>query len=201
MVCGVDEAGRGPIAGPVIAAAVILDPANSTISPAVPIADSKKLTPEQRDVAAQLIRRHALAWATGWVWPEEIDRINIHNAALLAMTRAVGALTVPPGCVLVDGRFAPPVHNPCRAIVRGDTFVLQIMAASIMAKTERDRWMIAYSRIEPRYSFQKHKGYPTPEHRRLLNLFGFTPIHRRSFRLDLSGKSVLGNWPRVPWTP
>jgi ribonuclease HII len=183
LVCGVDEAGRGPLAGPVTAAAVILP---GSFPPGI-LADSKALTPERRSAAAELIRERAVAWATGWAWPEEIDHLNIHVATLLAMTRALAGLSVRPELVLVDGLFTPPTSCAARAIVAGDQKVAAIMAASILAKTERDLWMIAYSQIEPRYRFDQHKGYPTPEHRELVERYGFSAIHRRSFRTSGPG--------------
>ena len=179
LLCGVDEAGRGPIAGPVTAAAVILP----EDFPTGVLADSKALSPRQREKAARLIRQRALALATGWVKPEEIDRLNIHRATLLAMARALGRLDLRPDLILVDGRFTPPVDLPCLAVVRGDSAVPAIMAASIIAKTVRDRWMCLYARREPRYGFEEHKGYPTAAHRQKVRQFGLTPIHRRSFRI------------------
>ena len=178
--CGIDEAGRGPIAGPVTAAAVVL-PARFPVGR---LDDSKKLTAEEREEAAELIRRRATAWATGWCSAEEIDRINIHRASLLAMWRALRALGVAPGEVLIDGRFALPLAMPCRAIVKGDASVPEIMAASIIAKTARDRFMRRYARIEPAYYFHEHKGYATPCHRFLVRLHGRSAIHRHSFRID-----------------
>jgi ribonuclease HII len=179
LICGVDEAGRGPLAGPVTAAAVILP----TTYPLEELADSKALSPARRLEAARLIRRLARAWAVGWAWPEEIDRLNIHHATLLAMERAIRSLAVQPEEILVDGLFTPRARVPCTAVVRGDATVPQIMAASILAKTFRDSWMERYSRIEPAYGFDRHKGYPTEEHRSLICALGCSPIHRRSFRL------------------
>jgi ribonuclease HII len=179
LLCGVDEAGRGPIAGPVTAAAVIL-PGDFPLGV---LADSKALTPLRRERAAELIRERALAWSTGWAGPEEIDRLNIHHATLLAMARALERLELRPDLVLVDGLFTPPVDLPCRAVVRGDGIVPAIMAASIIAKTLRDRWMRLYARREPRYGFECHKGYPTQAHRQRVREFGLSPIHRRSFRI------------------
>ena len=179
LLCGVDEAGRGPIAGPVTAAAVILP----EDFPFGILADSKVLPRTQREQAARLIRELALAYATGWAGPEEIDRLNIHRATLLAMGRALGRLELRPDLVLVDGLFTPPCELPCRAVVHGDSSVAAIMAASIIAKTFRDRWMCLYARREPRYGFEAHKGYPTPGHRQRVRQFGLSPIHRRSFRI------------------
>jgi ribonuclease HII len=183
LVCGVDEAGRGPIAGPVTAAAVIL-PADF---PKEALADSKALSPRRRERAEALIRERALAWATGWATPEEIDRLNIHQATLLAMGRALERLKIRPDLVLVDGLFAPATPLPCRTIVRGDASEAPIMAASILAKTARDRWMRIYGRRRPEYEFERHKGYPTRRHRRLVLEHGLSPIHRRSFRISPPG--------------
>jgi ribonuclease HII len=186
-VCGIDEAGRGPLAGPVTAAAVIL-PAGSAARRAAStlfaaLGDSKALSPKARTRAAALIREHALAWAVGWSWPEEIDRLNIHRATLLAMNRALSYIHPLPDLVVVDGLFVPDCQCKAKAVVRGDQKVQSIMAASILAKTERDLWMVAYSKIESRYGFESHKGYPTPEHRMLVERYGLSRIHRRSFRI------------------
>ncbi len=179
LICGVDEAGRGPLAGPVTAAAVILP----DDFPRDVLDDSKALALEQRIAAAALIRRTAIAWSLGWASNGEIDELNILNAALLAMRRAVQALPVRPSMVLVDGIFCPACGIPTNAIVRGDATVPEIMAASIMAKTARDRWMEEYSRIEPVYGFERHKGYPTEEHRRVVLAVGPSRIQRLSFRV------------------
>ena len=179
IVCGIDEAGRGPLAGPVTAAAVVL-PADF---PAGLLADSKALSPSRREAAALVIRDRATAWAVGWATPEEIDRVNIHHATLLAMRRAVEGLGVRPTQLLVDGLFVPDAGVPGRAVVRGDATVPEIMAASILAKTARDAWMTDYAVREPGYGFEKHKGYPTAEHRAAIARLGPCPIHRRSFRL------------------
>ncbi len=181
LVCGVDEAGRGPLAGPVTAGAVILPDA----FPLEVLADSKALGPEARLRAAVLIRARAV-WSVGWAWPEEIDKLNIHNATLLAMCRAVRGLRIKPDLLLVDGLFTPNLEIPRTAIVKGDAKVPQIMAASIIAKTARDAWMERYARIEPGYGFERHKGYPTKEHRRLLASLGASAIHRKSFRFTSS---------------
>ncbi len=180
IICGIDEAGRGPLAGPVTAAAVILP----EDFPFGILADSKRLTERQRERAAALIRERALAYGVGWASNEEIDRINILRASLLAMRRASDGLSICPQLVLVDGPYTPEIEGDCRAIVRGDTFVREIQAASIIAKTERDRWMIEYARLDPRYGFERHKGYPTFEHRRLCRIHGLSPIHRRSFTIS-----------------
>jgi ribonuclease HII len=184
LVCGVDEAGRGPLAGPVTAAAVILPGRARRLFAPGDLRDSKLLDAPRRERVAARIRLVSVAWATGWAWPDEIDRLNIHHATLLAMRRAVAALAVAPELVLVDGRFVP--HVPCRAraVVDGDATLAPVIAAGIIAKTERDRWMCAYAGQAPVYGFERHKGYPTPEHRRLLHVHGPSPIHRRSFTLS-----------------
>jgi ribonuclease HII len=184
-VCGVDEAGRGPLAGPVYAAAVILDPRR----PIDGLRDSKLLSPRRRGALSLLIRRDALAWAVAAVAPQEIDRINILQATLLAMQRAVQALSLTPTLAQVDGNRAPQLSCPVETIVKGDSKVAAISAASILAKTERDREMMAMHDLFPIYRFDRHKGYPTAEHVRLLQLHGPCAIHRRSFapvRLSLN---------------
>ena len=177
--CGIDEAGRGPIAGPVTAAAVVL-PLNF---PVQKLDDSKRLTPVQREKIALLIRDRAAAWSTGWCTAYEIDQINIHKASLIAMWRALRSLGVRPHRVLIDGKFPLKTPQYCSAIIKGDTKVPEIMAASIIAKTERDRFMSRYGRIEPIYEFEKHKGYPTVKHRTIVKHYGLSPIHRKSFRI------------------
>lgn len=179
IVCGIDEAGRGPLAGPVTAAAVILPPR----FPTGRLDDSKALQPDVREELAPLIRARARAWAVGWAWPAEIDRVNIHHATLLAMLRAFRGLAVTPDLVLVDGRFTPAVDRPCRAEIDGDARFPAIMAASILAKTARDRWMVRYAGIDGRYGFERHFGYATRRHRCRLRRHGPSPIHRRSFKL------------------
>jgi ribonuclease HII len=177
LVCGVDEAGRGPLAGPVYAACVILDPARQIRG----LADSKVLTPERREVLAGRIKERALAYAIASASVEEIDEINILRASLLAMSRAVAALSVTPHEVLVDGNQLPPVSLPCRAIVGGDASVRSISAASILAKTARDAYMCGLHTLRPEYGFDKHKGYSTPEHLSALRVHGVCEFHRRSF--------------------
>jgi ribonuclease HII len=180
--CGIDEAGRGPIAGPVTAAAVILPRG----FPVDVLDDSKVLTPEERCGAAALIRARAVAWGIGWATHQEIDKINILQATLLAMARAVEQLGVRPDELLVDGLYCPPSRGiRCRAIVRGDATVPCIMAASILAKTARDAWMDDYSRQEPAYGFDRHKGYPTPEHRAIVLRLGPSRIQRRTFKVSI----------------
>ena len=176
-VAGVDEAGRGPLAGPVSAAAVILDPAR----PIPGLDDSKKLTPARRNALDLEIRERALAWSIAWASAEEIDRINILQASMLAMQRAVAALTVRPTRVLVDGNRCPDVGCAAEAIVGGDGLVPSIGAASILAKVARDRLMGDLDRAFPGYGFAGHKGYPTRAHIDALRQLGPCPEHRRSF--------------------
>ncbi|HSO84218.1 ribonuclease HII [Thiocapsa sp.] len=176
-VAGVDEAGRGPLAGPVSAAAVILDPARSIPG----LDDSKKLTPARRDALDLEIRERALAWSIAWASAEEIDRINILQASMLAMQRAVAALTVRPTRVLVDGNRCPDVGCEAEAIVGGDGLVPSIGAASILAKVARDRLMCDLDLAFPGYGFAGHKGYPTCAHLKALRRLGPCPEHRRSF--------------------
>lgn len=183
IVCGVDEAGRGPLAGPVTAAAVILPPD----FPVALLADSKRLSESRRLAAAVAIRERALAWCLGWATHEEIDEINILRAALLAMARAIAGLSLKPERALVDGLHCPAADIPCTAIVRGDALEPAIMAASILAKTARDAWMKGYALLEPGYGFEKHKGYPTGEHRAAVLRLGPSRIQRRSFRVSLPG--------------
>lgn len=178
LIAGVDEVGRGPLAGPVVAAAVILDPAR----PIAGLADSKALTAPQRERLEVLIRERALAWCLGSASVEEIDRHNIFQAALLAMQRAVLGLCLAPIRVLVDGTHCPAIPYPAQAVVRGDRSVAPISAASILAKVTRDREMVALDSRYPGYGFARHKGYPTREHLDALQRLGLTEIHRRSFR-------------------
>lgn len=177
LCAGVDEAGRGPLAGPVVAAAVILDPRR----PIRGLADSKVLSPERREVLAERIRDRATAHAVALAGVDEIDAINILHASMLAMRRAVEALGVPPEEVLVDGNRCPEVAFRVRAIVKGDRDVPAISAASILAKTARDAMLVALDREYPVYGFARHKGYATPEHLAALALHGPCPAHRRSF--------------------
>lgn len=177
LICGVDEAGRGPLAGPVYAAAVILDPARRING----IDDSKALSEERRLELAPRIRERALAWAVAFATVEEIDRFNILQATMMAMQRAVNALQTIPEEVLIDGNRCPRLPHPTRAIVGGDAKVRVIGAASILAKTERDAEMRRWHAIYPHYGFGQHKGYPTPEHLEALRLHGHCEIHRRSF--------------------
>ena len=177
FLAGVDEAGRGPLAGPVCAAAVILDPKR----PIEGLADSKKLSAKKREALAPLIRERALAWAIAWAEPEEIDRVNILRATMNAMRRAVEGLQVFPDCVWVDGNRLPDLPYPAEAIVKGDAKVPAISAASILAKTARDAKMREYAERYPEYGFERHAGYGTKEHVAALEQFGPTPIHRKTF--------------------
>jgi ribonuclease HII len=177
MICGVDEAGRGPLAGAVFAAAVILDPK----CPIQGLADSKKLSEKKRDVLALLIKQRALAWCIASASAEEIDAINILQASLLAMKRAVEGLSLLPSQVLVDGLYCPSVAIPSLAIVKGDSKVQEISAASILAKTARDAEMLLLHQLYPHYGFDRHKGYPVPMHLAALAAHGVSPIHRRSY--------------------
>lgn len=178
LICGVDEAGRGPLAGPVSAAAVILDDAN----PIEGLADSKKLSEKQRDKLAPIIRERALAWAVAYAEVDEIDQLNILQATLLAMRRAVLALNIQPQQVLVDGLYCPQTGIPSLAIVKGDSKVAAISAASILAKTARDALMLDLHGQYPNYGFAGHKGYPTAAHLAALREHGVSPIHRKSFK-------------------
>lgn len=177
IVAGVDEAGRGPLAGPVVAAAVVL----SASCPIDGLADSKTLSALRREVLAVQIRTHAAAWALGMASVEEIDRLNILQATLLAMQRAVQGLGMTPDLVLVDGNRAPRLACPVRTVVRGDALVKSISAASILAKVARDAILQNLDGEYPGYGFAIHKGYPTAAHRRALEALGPSPVHRRSF--------------------
>lgn len=209
LICGVDEAGRGPLAGPVTAAAVIL-PADF---PVRELGDSKQLSAAKRDSAELLIKQHAVAYGVGWAWPDEIDSINILQAAMLAMQRAVHELLpvhcvrrdpladnypleqntvfdpetassdpIIPDLILVDGNRCPDFAVPSRAEIKGDSRFPEIMAASILAKTARDRWMLACDALHPGYGFAGHKGYPTAAHKQAIADLGPSPVHRKTFR-------------------
>jgi ribonuclease HII len=177
LVCGVDEAGRGPLAGPVYAAAVILD----ATRPIAGLADSKKLSARTRERLALEIRGKALAYGIAWASVEEIDRMNILQATLLAMRRAVEALAVQPELALIDGNRCPLLAIPARAIIRGDATEPAISAASILAKTARDAEMLRIHQAFPQYALDRHKGYDTAAHRAALQLHGPAEFHRRSF--------------------
>jgi len=177
LICGVDEAGRGPLAGAVVAAAVILDPAR----PIDGLDDSKKLTAAARERLAVLIRERAVAWAVAEASVAEIDRLNILHATMLAMQRAVAALGCVPDLVRVDGNRCPALPVACEAVVQGDATVPAIAAASILAKTVRDAQMCALDVLHPVYGFAAHKGYATPAHLAALRLHGVIDCYRRSF--------------------
>lgn len=177
LICGVDEVGRGPLAGPVVAAAVILDPAR----PIDGLADSKKLTEKRREILFAQICDKALCWSMGRAEVAEIDAINILQASLLAMQRAVAGLAVAPGHALVDGNRLPKLACSARAIIGGDASEPCISAASIIAKVTRDREMVALDAQYPGYGLARHKGYPTKIHMQALLELGVTAIHRRSF--------------------
>ena len=206
MLCGLDEAGRGPLAGPVCAAAVVLGDG----FPLRLLDDSKKLKPKQRDDARRVIVERAVAWGVGWATHAEIDTINILQASLLAMRRAfnclrgvqehaaggwpekletetpfgrASAVPLPADLTAVaDGLYAPELSIPCTALIKADAQVPEVMASSILAKTARDRLMEHYGRLYPVYGYERHKGYPTREHRRLVLVYGPSPIQRTSFR-------------------
>lgn len=178
LIAGVDEAGRGPLAGPVVAAAVILSPTQNIDG----LADSKVLKESQRERLALAIKESALGYCIVESSVEEIDALNILQATLLAMQRAVESLPVTPGKVLVDGNMLPPLNIPAEAIVKGDSKIAAISAASILAKVYRDGIMKAYHRQYPSYAFHQHKGYGTKLHLAEIRQFGCLPIHRRSFK-------------------
>lgn len=177
VICGVDEAGRGPLAGPVFAAAVILDPAK----PIIGLRDSKKLSPTRRDELALIIQRDALAWSIAQCSAAEIDALNILQATMLAMRRAIEGLSVAPTLALIDGNRCPVTTIRTEAIVKGDDKVIEISAASILAKTARDALLLEMHARYPQYGFDQHKGYPTALHLARLREYGVTPEHRRSY--------------------
>jgi len=177
LIAGVDEVGRGPLAGPVVTAAVILDPDR----PIDGLMDSKMLTEKQRNTLEPVIKERALAWAIGRSEVAEIDQHNILQATMIAMQRAVAGLSVRPGKVLVDGNRTPDFGCPTEAVVKGDQSVPEICAASILAKVCRDREMTAMDTVYPGYGLARHKGYPTKQHIEALQELGVTEIHRRSF--------------------
>ncbi|OGV33658.1 MAG: ribonuclease HII [Legionellales bacterium RIFCSPHIGHO2_12_FULL_35_11] len=174
-IAGVDEVGRGPLAGPVITAAVILE------TPISGVTDSKKLSESKRLSLSEIIKSSAKAYAFGRAEAFEIDEINIHNATLLAMKRAILNLPIKPDKVLIDGKFIPDIDIPCEAIIKGDLTINSISAASILAKVMRDNEMSLMEKMYPGYGFAKHKGYPTKEHRIALDKLGPTAIHRMSY--------------------
>ncbi|MGL5527518.1 MAG: ribonuclease HII [Plesiomonas shigelloides] len=177
LIAGVDEVGRGPLVGAVVTAAVILDPAR----PIVGLADSKKLSEKKRLALFEEIKEKALAWSLGRAEPHEIDELNILHATMLAMQRAVAGLPITPEFVLIDGNRCPALPMPAQAVVKGDSKVAEISAASILAKVTRDREMAELDAQYPQYGFAKHKGYPTADHLRLLAELGAIAEHRRSF--------------------
>jgi len=187
-ICGVDEAGRGPLCGSVVAAAVILDPA----CPIDGLADSKKLTARSRERLADLIRQRALAWSVAEATAAEIDRFNILQASLLAMQRAIAALPVTPDEVRVDGNRCPDIPLPVRAIVGGDALEPAISAASILAKTVRDAQMIELDRLHPQFGLARHKGYPTAAHLEAIRRYGVADFYRKSFA---PVRNILANSP------
>ena len=178
VVAGVDEAGRGPLAGPVVSAAVILPPAFSVAD----VIDSKKLSAKKRVRLYQEIYSHAVSVGIGIVDPVEIDRINILQASLLAMSMATNNLRPQPECLLIDGPFRIPSILPQKPIAKGDTLSVSIAAASIVAKVTRDRLMERYNEYYPQFGFSQHKGYPTRAHKEAIRKFGYCPIHRRTFK-------------------
>jgi ribonuclease HII len=191
LSCGVDEAGRGPLAGPVFAAAVILDPAR----PIEGLRDSKKLSAAKREELAIQIKCCALAWAVAQASEQEIDELNILHASMLAMRRAIESLTVIPTLALVDGNRCPPCSIRSQAIIGGDDRVPSISAASILAKTSRDAALNVLHTRYPQYGFNRHKGYPTPEHLEMLKLHGVSAVHRRSYE---PVRVLLAGFTEVP---
>ncbi|MFC0141968.1 ribonuclease HII [Erwinia mallotivora] len=176
-IAGVDEVGRGPLVGAVVTAAVILDP----LKPICGLADSKKLSEKRRNALFDEIKEKALCWSLGRAEPEEIDQLNILHATMLAMQRAVANLALRPDLVLIDGNRCPALPMPSQPVVKGDSLVAEISAASILAKVTRDREMAELDRLFPQYGFAQHKGYPTALHLERLAQHGATPQHRRSF--------------------
>ncbi len=176
-VCGIDEAGRGPLSGPVVAAACVLEPGTEIPG----LNDSKKLTPKKRDLLYDLVIERATDFAIGFATPEEIDSINILNATMLAMRRAIAALKEPADYALVDGNCIRDYPIPARAIIKGDSLSMSVAAASILAKVTRDRLCLEDDRQYPMYGFAKHKGYGTAEHVAALRTYGPCPIHRKTF--------------------
>ncbi len=189
LIAGVDEVGRGPLVGDVVTAAVILDPDK----PIAGLTDSKKLSDKKRDLLFAQIQEKALCFAIGRASPEEIDRLNILHATMLAMQRAVAQLTVQPEFVFIDGNRCPPLNMPCAAVVKGDLRVAEISAASILAKVTRDREMQALDQRYPEYGFAQHKGYPTKAHFAALEKLGVIPEYRKSFKPVKKVLGLLGN--------
>jgi ribonuclease HII len=183
LICGIDEAGRGPLAGPVCAAAVIL----SDDFPLGILNDSKKMKSEKREEARLIICARALAWGIGWASASEIDEINILQASLLAMKRAFEEITALPEGIaaVVDGLYVPDISIPAQALVKADGKVPEVMAASILAKTARDNLMLRYSWLYPEYGYERHKGYPTKAHKEAVAKYGPSPIQRLTFNAAL----------------
>ncbi|MCB1984384.1 MAG: ribonuclease HII [Burkholderiales bacterium] len=177
LICGVDEAGRGPLAGPVVAACVVLD-RNHTIQG---LADSKQLSEKKRNELTAAIKQFAKAWAIASASVNEIDQLNILQATLLAMKRAVNQLSLVPDIVMVDGMHSPKLEIPVQTVIKGDSLIAEISAASILAKTARDAEMVLLHERFPEYGFDQHKGYPTKKHINALQMYGITTAHRRSF--------------------
>ncbi len=184
IVCGIDEAGRGPLSGPVVAAACVLSPDIDIPG----LNDSKKLSPKKRDALYDLIIEHAVDWGIGYATPTEIDDINILNATMLAMRRAILDLDTPPDFALVDGNCTRDFPIPAKAVIKGDALSCSISAASILAKVTRDRLCLEDDKTYPLYGFAKHKGYGTADHIAALREYGPTPIHRRTFLKFLDGE-------------
>lgn len=178
LIAGVDEVGRGPLVGDVVTAAVILDPAN----PIDGLMDSKKISQKKRDQLMPMIQQQALCWAIGRASPAEIDQLNILHATMLAMQRAVEGLSVIPDKVMIDGNRCPTLPYPCEAVVKGDSLIPAISAASIVAKVTRDREMLALHQRYPEYGFDQHKGYPTKQHLQQLARLGVIDEYRKSFK-------------------
>lgn len=183
-ICGVDEAGRGPLAGPVCAAAVILKP-NDIIEG---VNDSKKLTEKKREMLYDVIKERAISYSIAFATVEEIEEMNILNATMLAMKRAVEGLEIPAEYAIIDGNKTPQLEIPCNYIVKGDAKSMSIAAASILAKVTRDRLLLEYAEQYPQYHFEKHKGYGTKVHREALIEHGACPIHRKSFLKKILGE-------------
>ncbi|MES2204286.1 MAG: ribonuclease HII [Pseudomonadota bacterium] len=178
IIVGIDEAGRGPLAGPVVAAAVILDPDQ----PILGLADSKQLSEKKREALFDEIINKALAYGIGWASPEEIDAVNILQATFLAMRRAKHQLVIVPTLALVDGNQDPKLDCPTQTVIQGDRLIPAISAASILAKVTRDRYMVALDQQYPGYGFEQHKGYPTRAHKKAISCLGLTIVHRKSFK-------------------
>ena len=177
LICGVDEAGRGPLAGPVFAACVILNPSYKIDD----LADSKKISAKKRDYLANVIKKYAMAWTVASASAKEIDKLNILQASLLAMKRAIAMLPINPDAILIDGNHRPRLDKPMQTVIKGDSLISEISAASILAKTARDTEMLSLHERFPVYGFDQHKGYPTKKHIAALQFHGVSAIHRRTF--------------------